>query len=585
MKKLRLLILLVVLSIQGFSQTAPCPNLSTINSTVNCITPCTTLTATPSITLNATTTYAVSSIVYAPNSYTIGAGVSTITDDIFSSTITIPFCFNFFGINYTQLIIGSNGNVVFGSTLAGAYDPWSVTGPLPGSNCNATYNAIMSPWCDIYPPGGGSIKYNTYGVAPCRKFVISYNNLTMFLPGTYCTGIIETSQIVLYETSNIIDIYIGNHVGCTSWSSGYAITGIENTTGTLFYTAPGQNGTVFTASNQGWRFTPSGTPYNWNYTWTGPSGVIGTTPSIVLCPTTTTTYTITANTTTSCSSVSISSLSTITSISSIAVISGLSNLCQGSTSTLSSSSIGGTWSSSNSAIASIDSNTGVLSGLAPGTTTITYSNGSCTATKIVTINPIYNTAFSASICAGSSYTYAGGIYSITGTYPHTYLTTKGCDSIVTMNLIVNPVYLSTVTATICNGQSYIFLGNTYSITGTYPHTFLTTKGCDSIVTLSLIIKPTFTSAFSVDICQGQIYSFGSNTYSVTGTYTSGLTIDTIAPVIYDETDRSLTNKDSVRVEGSITEDYLNDVRINGVSIAAVSRYSGIRSSSYRLKSS
>ena len=163
MKKLRLLILLVVLSIQGFSQTAPCPNLSTINSTVNCITPCTTLTATPSITLNATTTYAVSSIVYAPNSYTIGAGVSTITDDIFSSTITIPFCFNFFGINYTQLIIGSNGNVVFGSTLAGAYDPWSVTGPLPGSNCNATYNAIMSPWCDIYPPGGGSIKYNTYG--------------------------------------------------------------------------------------------------------------------------------------------------------------------------------------------------------------------------------------------------------------------------------------------------------------------------------------------------------------------------------------------------------------------------------------
>jgi len=414
-----------------------CPSLTSNSPTVSCTSPCTILSAAPTVTLNATTSYSVSSIAYSPYSLTTGTSVSTATDDIYTSSITIPFCFEFFGNTYTSLIIGSNGNVCFNISLAGALDPWSISGALPGSNCNATYNAIMSPWCDIYPPGGGTIKYATYGTAPCRAFVVSFNNLTMFLPGTYCTGIHETSQIVLYETTNNIDIYIGNHQGCTSWNSGRAVTGIENSAGTLFYTAPGENGTVFTATNQGWRFSPNGTAIPWSYTWTGPLGVIATTDTVTVCPLTTTTYTATATAITSCGTITTTSNSIVTSTVTPTFISGTNHVCEADYIALVGTPIGGTWSSSNASIAYVSG--GNVTGISPGVATITYSLGGCYATQTVTVNPIYNTTSNLTICDGDTLTFGGNFYTSAGTYSHTFSTINGCDSVVILNLSIRPL--------------------------------------------------------------------------------------------------------------------------------------------------
>ena len=62
-----------------------------------------------------TTSYAVSGIGYAPNSYTGGTFV-TLTDDSQSGILPIGFTFCFFGNSYTQFYIGSNGWVSFSPT-------------------------------------------------------------------------------------------------------------------------------------------------------------------------------------------------------------------------------------------------------------------------------------------------------------------------------------------------------------------------------------------------------------------------------------------------------------------------------------
>jgi uncharacterized protein YjdB len=79
---------------------------------------------------------------------------------------------------------------------------------------------------------------------------------------------------------------------------------------------------------------------------------------------------------------------TVTVIPTPAVITGGTSICQSATATLSSLTSGGTWSSNNPAIASINTTTGVVSGVAAGTTTISYTgtNG-CYRTTVETVNP------------------------------------------------------------------------------------------------------------------------------------------------------------------------------------------------------
>jgi gliding motility-associated-like protein len=341
----------------------------------------------------------------------------------------------------------------------------------------------------------------------------------MFLPGVYCTGTLESSQIVLHETSNIIDIYIGAHNSplCTSWNGGLAITGIENMAGTIFYTPPGQNGTVFTAINQGWRFTPNGANFPWGYVWTGPTGVVGTLSSATVCPTVSTTYTVTATTTAACGLVTISNTSLVTSVVSPVTITGPNNTCVGKTITLSSSTSSGTWSSSNTSVATVIG--GIVTGVSVGTTTISYTSGSCSGSYNITVNPIYNTTLNATICQGQSYNFLGTGLTLPGVYKDTLYSIYGCDSSFTLNLNVNPTFNTNIFDTICDNQTYNFFGSVLNINGIYNHTLSTINGCDSIISLHLLVHPTYHNFTSALICQGDSYSFGGDFYNSGGNYT------------------------------------------------------------------
>ena len=110
----------------------------------------------------------------------------------------------------------------------------------------------------------------------------------------------------------------------------------------------------------------------------------------------------------------------VTVVASPSGITGLNNMCIGLSSTYTDSVSGGTWSIAPLTVATV-SPTGVVGGINPGNATLTYTLGSCTATKIVTITPAPSVITgSATVCTGTSVTLhdsiPGGTWSSTSAH-------------------------------------------------------------------------------------------------------------------------------------------------------------------------
>lgn len=155
-------------------------------------------------------------------------------------------------------------------------------------------------------------------------------------------------------------------------------------------------------------------------------------------------------------------------------ISGSSSVCVGAATTLNVTPPNGSWSSSNTTIATVSS-AGVVTGVGTGMVAIYYSSGGCYAYKLVTLNasPAAITGID-SVCIGSmtilsDYT-SGGTWSSsniwmatvgttglvtgvgTGTPTITYTLSTGCFNTTTVN--VNPAPAAIVgTAVICVGST------------------------------------------------------------------------------------------------------------------------------------
>ena len=154
-----------------------------------------------------TTSYTFEEIDYAPETY---AGTSiSLSDDSYGGPYSIGFTFCFLGNEYTQFYIGSNGWLSFGGP--GALSTTYTSASIPSTAAGVPKNCIMGPWQDWHPGlCGGCIKYQTIGTAPNRKLVLSFDNVPMFS----CTTTYGKFQIVLYETTNIVENHITNKDFC-----------------------------------------------------------------------------------------------------------------------------------------------------------------------------------------------------------------------------------------------------------------------------------------------------------------------------------------------------------------------------------
>ena len=100
----------------------------------------------------------------------------------------------------------------------------------------------------------------------------------------------------------------------------------------------------------------------------------------------------------------------------VAPISGASMVCVGSTISLTDSTTGGTWSSSSTAIATVGTSSGIVTGISAGVVTITYNTLlSGYKTQTITVNPLpHAITGSSTVCVGSSITWSdtvtGGVW-------------------------------------------------------------------------------------------------------------------------------------------------------------------------------
>lgn len=139
------------------------------------------------------------------------------------------------------------------------------------------------------------------------------------------------------------------------------------------------------------------TPYT--YVWS-PGGA--TTPSITVHPVVATTYSLTA--TDACDSTATTTATV--NVNPVAPITGSANICIGQTSTLADAIAGGSWTSGNLSVVTVDPVSGVITGIAAGTTTITYINPfGCLVTTPVVITTVPAVITGPGyVCAGSTIT-------------------------------------------------------------------------------------------------------------------------------------------------------------------------------------
>lgn len=139
------------------------------------------------------------------------------------------------------------------------------------------------------------------------------------------------------------------------------------------------------------------------------------------------------------------------------------------------------------------------------------------------VESVLYSSLSENICFGNSYTFNGNNYGTSGTYVDTLTAVAGCDSVVTLYLTVSPQLLGSTSATICSGDSFTFGTQTLSASGQYTETFTAANGCDSLVTLYLFVTPQLEYSYTTTICEGQSYTFGGQQLMVAGEYTNQLT--------------------------------------------------------------
>ncbi|MFM7672214.1 MAG: gliding motility-associated C-terminal domain-containing protein [Bacteroidota bacterium] len=232
-----------------------------------CGTNCTNITAAvPHI--KASSDYVITTPAYQPFAWVTAAGIDVtalipggFNDDQWTSAIAVPFPICYYGSSFSNLIIGTNSAISFDLSRASTGSGYSIGagGTIP-STAYAP-NMIFGPYHDIdidQPGANKRIEYRVEGTAPKRRFVASFNEVPYFSGS--CAAYFATHQMVLYEGTGIVEVYIKDKPSCAAWNGGRSILGMQDGTRTKAVSVTGRNATVWgnNAMNECWRFIPSG---------------------------------------------------------------------------------------------------------------------------------------------------------------------------------------------------------------------------------------------------------------------------------------------------------------------------------------
>jgi len=479
--------------------------------------------------LNSTDSYAVNNIAYNPYPWVGANQVLVNIDDAWSQVVTLPFAFCYFGQKYNQVQIGANGQLFFGNTQpvnTGGTNPWASNGTVAPTFNNGMNNCIMAPYHDIDPGvffANSNVTWAIYGQYPCRYLVVSWDSIPMFS----CNNLIASQQVVLFESTYLIDINIKEKPLCSTWNGGVAHEGIQNANGTVAFMVPGRNGTIWTATNDSYRFSPAGVQtVNYQYYWVDVTtgDTIGTGQNLNYFPTQSTQVTVQCYAVTDCDTIEAFFGDTINVVVTGNVIADFDFDvmlgCVDDTVTftnLSTSTAGGTptyqWSFGDGTLSSAFDTTHIYFNQGVYNVTLIAGDNGCldTITKSIDLNHPILAGFAAtgptkidSACLGDAMTFTAGPSSQPPTGFITYNWDFGDGNTIT----------TTTDPTL----------HTYSAPGVYTVTLTVTDtlGCTDDFTHSVFVDNPPYVAFTIsddDICMGQPVYFRDTMAAYTKSFT------------------------------------------------------------------
>lgn len=401
----------------------------------------------------------------------------------------------------------TDGNMVSGAGTSG----WAVfdLSTIPAGS--TVSSAVIGVYCSAYGGSGAASGWNTTGYSGDLSGIVSTTTLNTAITlsptlatTSYGTGVGNQVIPTTAATQTFIEANAGGFASIGFNSGGtriYTLIGESGGGGssttaanhvpyiTIDYCPPPTGVTASAAPNpvcEGDNLILTGTESgSASYSWSGPGGYTST----LLSPTLTAgiasegVYTLTAVAvcgTFSATAVATSAYVTVNPLP--AAISGASSVCEGLAVTLSSSPSTGNWTSSDGAVATVGLTSGVVSGIAAGPVTITYTLGTgCYVTHAMTVNADPDViAGPSAVCDNGSITLTntvtGGLWSTTssdisvgslsgvvsgaaaGTATVTY-TTGGCTP-VTHDVTINP------SPAPIGGPSQVCEGSTITLTET-----------------------------------------------------------------------------------------------------------------------
>jgi len=398
-----------------------------------------------------------------------------------------------------------------------------------------------------------------------------------------CTGTIstltETVGTGVWSSSNAAVVSIGSSSGAaTGVSVGTAVVSyaVTNACGTSYATS---NVVVNTAASAGsitgvpalctGSFTTftDGVPGG---TWTSSNTALATIGSAsgLITGVSAGSVIVTYSVTNSCgTAIATAPVTVISSTATLGPITGITSICEEAGTTLSNDTTGGTWSSSNTSVATVGSSTGIVHGVLPGTATIVYSaNVTCgvaSASTVVTVLELPDAGTItgvARLCSGSFNIYtdnaAGGVWNssnsavasvgsltglVSGVAPGTaivsYSVTNTCGTAIANSVITigtaGTVGAITGTTAICPGEAVTLsdttaggtweslntgiatAGSTGTITGVATGStqivYTATQGCGAATaTTTVTVNPAPSLISTLDppgVCSGSLFSY------------------------------------------------------------------------------
>lgn len=194
--------------------------------------------------------------------------------DRYSQVLPLPFNFLFYGVSYNSIIVSTKWICFFWCIRSQFIQPlwnfkqWWVFKCFSRSTSKFAQNSydwaiIMGPYHDLDPSvtqPTQKIKHEEYGNAPNRKWILSFYKTP--LSHTECNALIEnTHQIILHESTGIVEVFIKDKQICTGWNEGRSMVGLQDFTKAKGIMAPGRAATDAPGKHRHewtWRFIPTG---------------------------------------------------------------------------------------------------------------------------------------------------------------------------------------------------------------------------------------------------------------------------------------------------------------------------------------